>query len=144
MLFTFFFTILVCVLVVFVHYESLLRLSILMHKLRVLHRLRILIAVIGVLTAHVFEVWIFALGHYLLVTTGKFGTLIGDFSGGLLDYSYYSFSTYTSLGFGDITPEGPIRFLTGMEALTGLVLIAWTASFMFLEMQRYWDDQRNL
>jgi hypothetical protein len=32
-----------------------------------------------------------------------------------------------------------VRFLAGMEALSGFVLITWSASFTFLEMQRYWD-----
>jgi hypothetical protein len=29
--------------------------------------------------------------------------------------------------------------LTGLESLTGLVLITWTASFLYYEMQRYWN-----
>jgi len=31
-----------------------------------------------------------------------------------------------------------LDFLTGLETLTGLVLITWTASFMFIEMQKFW------
>ena len=42
------------------------------------------------------------------------------------------------MGYGDIVATGPIRYLTGMEALTGFVLITWSASFLFLEMQKYW------
>jgi hypothetical protein len=42
------------------------------------------------------------------------------------------------VGFGDLVPSGPIRFLSGMEALTGFVLIAWSASFTYLEMERFW------
>jgi hypothetical protein len=34
-----------------------------------------------------------------------------------------------------------LRHLTGIEALTGLVLITWSASFLFLEMQRYWPTR---
>ena len=32
-----------------------------------------------------------------------------------------------------------LRYLTGLESLTGLVLITWSASFLYLEMTRYWD-----
>ena len=60
-------------------------------------------------------------------------------SSGYLDYVYFSALTNTTVGFGDFVPSGPVRFLAGMEALTGLVLITWSASFTFLEMQRYWD-----
>ena len=37
--------------------------------------------------------------------------------------------------------SGPIRFVCGNEALTGLVLITWSASFTFLEMERFWRDR---
>jgi hypothetical protein len=35
-------------------------------------------------------------------------------------------------------PHGELRYLTGLEALTGLLLIPWPASFLYLEMTRYW------
>lgn len=51
---------------------------------------------------------------------------------------YFSAITYTTVGFGDFVPTGPVRFLAGTEALTGFLLITWSASFTFLEMRRYW------
>ncbi|MSQ99467.1 MAG: two pore domain potassium channel family protein, partial [Xanthomonadales bacterium] len=42
-------------------------------------------------------------------------------------------------GFGDIQPFGDMRHLAGVEALTGILLITWTASFLYLEMQRNWN-----
>ena len=66
--------------------------------------------------------------------------LQGNFAGTLLDCVYFSFTTYTPLGTGDIEPIGDLRFLTGLESLTGLVLITWTASFIYLEMTRYWES----
>ncbi|MDB5947629.1 MAG: two pore domain potassium channel family protein, partial [Ramlibacter sp.] len=53
-------------------------------------------------------------------------------------FLYFSIETYTSLGFGDVFPLGQIRMLAGMEALTGLLMISWTASFTYLEMSRFW------
>ena len=50
----------------------------------------------------------------------------------------FSLVTYTSLAYGDIAPLGPARLLAGIEALIGLGLIAWSASFTYLEMQRHW------
>lgn len=84
------------------------------------------------------EIWAFAFGYYLMIHYGNFGSLEGHFDKSLMDCSYFSFVTYTSLGFGDIVAKGDMRFLAGLEALTGLVLISWTASFMFLEMQKLW------
>jgi hypothetical protein len=54
----------------------------------------------------------------------------------LNEFFYYSAVTYTTLGFGDITPLGHLRILTTVESLAGLILIAWTASIIFLAMQR--------
>jgi hypothetical protein len=45
---------------------------------------------------------------------------------------------YTTLGLGDVVPTGAVRFLAGVEALSGFVLITWSASFTFLEMERFW------
>jgi hypothetical protein len=70
----------------------------------------------------------------------NWGLLKGNFDGSLLDCVYFSFTSYTTLGIGDIEPHGDLRFLSGLESLTGLVLITWTASFLYLEMTRYWDE----
>ena len=49
-------------------------------------------------------------------------------------------SNYTTVGYGDIEPQGSLRFLAGIEALTGLSLITWSASFMFMEMTQFWNE----
>jgi hypothetical protein len=56
----------------------------------------------------------------------------------LLDAVYLSAVTFTTVGFGDLAPTGPIRFLCGTEALTGFILITWSASFLYLEMEQFW------
>jgi len=63
----------------------------------------------------------------------------GGNPGTFLDAVYFSAVTYTSLGYGDLTPLGPVRTLVGVETVIGLILIGWTASFTYLEMQKFWD-----
>jgi hypothetical protein len=46
--------------------------------------------------------------------------------------------TYTSLGFGDVYPIESMRLISGVEALTGLLMIAWSASFTYLAMEQFW------
>jgi hypothetical protein len=123
---------------VLVHYEALFRLAILLPCLRIAPRFRVLVGVAGAFLAHVIEVWIFAAGYYLMLKWDTESELSGNFDGSLLDCTYFSFTNYTSLGVGDIEPFGHIRFLSGLESLTGLILIAWTASFMYIEMQKFW------
>ena len=129
---------LLVVIAVIIHYEFLFRLNQLLPKLKVKHRIKIVIGVIGALFAHAIEVWVFAFAYYFMHQAESWGALIGSFNGELMDCVYFSFGTYTTLGFGDILPIGELRYLTGIESLTGLVLITWTASFIFLEMQKYW------
>jgi len=124
---------------VLIHYEFLYQLTKIIPKLHIKHRYRIVVGIFLSLTAHVIEVWIFALAYYWMHNSDKWGKLLGAYDGSLQASAYYSFTTYTTLGFGDITPIGSIRFVTGIESLTGLVLITWTASFLYLEMQRHWQ-----
>lgn len=126
-------------LVVLLHYEVLLALSKKLPYLHYKNKYQIVIGVFGALLAHCIEIWVFAVAYFLMLKSKSFGYLEGHFDGSLLDCAYYSFTSYTTLGFGDIAPFGAIRFFTGIESLTGLVLITWTASFLFLEMQRYWN-----
>lgn len=137
----FFINSLVVVVVVTIHYEFLYRLTTLMPKINLPHRFRIVFGVGTALVAHAIEVWVFAFAYYFMLQTEGWGHFEGNFNGTLMDCSYFSFTTFTTLGFGDIAPIGNIRYLTGIESLTGLVLITWTASFLFLEMQRYWDGK---
>ena len=51
---------------------------------------------------------------------------------------------FTTLGLGDIVPVGAIRFLVGTEALTGFVLVTWSASFTFVEMQRFFGKTERV
>ncbi|MFC4863101.1 potassium channel family protein [Pseudomonas sp. MAHUQ-62] len=132
--------ILVVLMAVIIHYEFLLRLNLLMPKLKIWHRSRIIFGVLGALVAHAVGVWIFAISYFLMIRAEGWGTLTGRFDGSLLDCVYFSFTTFTTIGFGDIEPVGSLRYLTGLEALTGLVLITWTASFLFIEMQKYWKS----
>jgi len=129
---------LVVIAAVLVHYEFLYRLTRFIPRMTIHHRYRIVLGVLGALTAHALEIWIFALAYYFLNNADGWGYLSGNVTGSLLDCGYFSFTVFTTLGFGDIQPEGDLRYLTGIESLTGLVLITWTASFLYYEMQKHW------
>ncbi|OEY65928.1 potassium channel family protein [Marinobacter sp. X15-166B] len=131
----------VAVVVIF-HYEFLYRLTLYIPRMKVHHRYRIVFGVFGALIAHAVEVWIFALAYYFMITADGWGHLSGSIDGNLMDCAYFSFTVFSTLGFGDIEPIGNLRYLTGIESLTGLVLITWSASFLFFEMQRHWGAER--
>lgn len=127
-------------LTVIIHYEMLRLLWVYIPRLQMRHRVRVIIGVFGTICAHIIEVWIFGLAFYLMISYGDFGVLEGSFDGSLIDAVYFSFMNYTTVGYGDIVPSGQLRFLAGMEAITGLSLITWSASFMFMEMIKFWEE----
>jgi hypothetical protein len=129
----------VIALAVIVHYEFLYQFTMLMPKLRIRHRLRILLGVFAALLAHSLEVWLFAAAYYFMDGTPGWGRLEGSYDGAFFSSVYFSLTAFTTLGLGDISPTGNMRYLAGMESLAGFVLLTWTASFLYLEMTRYWD-----
>ena len=125
---------------VVVHYESLSWLTSFLKRVILKPRQHILLLIFAILFVHVIEVWIFGIGYYALITTDGHGMLVSSHSIGFLDCIYYSAVCFTTLGLGDVVPMGAVRFVTGSEALTGFVLLTWSASFTFVEMQRFWKS----
>jgi hypothetical protein len=131
-------TTLLVVACVVLHYEALNMFSRVLRHLHMPPRARILVLIFAILAAHVTEIWIFGLGYFGLSESPGHGGLVGSHAIGLLDHVYFSAVCFTTLGLGDIAPVGAIRFLAGTEALTGFVLLTWSASFTYVEMQRFW------
>lgn len=132
-------TALTVALAVLIHYEGLVVLSRWLYQRRDGERRRkVLYGVFGVLVLHIVEIWLFGVSTWLLLMVPNAGTIAGAHPPHLFDAVYMAAVTFTTVGFGDLAPVGPIRFLSGTTALTGFVLIAWSASFTYLEMERFW------
>lgn len=127
------------VLAIAIHYEGLVALSRRLARAaeRPLRR-KVVYVIGGAVLLHVAEIWVFGLVLWGLVQWPAAGAVSGHAPLNLFDAVYLSAMCYTTVGFGDLVPVGPIRLLAGTEALLGLVLIGWSASFTYLEMERYW------
>ena len=123
-----------------VHYEVLSALNARLPGLCIAPRPKLLVVFFSAVAAHVFEVLLYGLAFYVLIRWLGVGTLAGGAGFSLESCLYFSAETYTSLGFGDLTPVGPIRLLAGAEALNGLLLIGWTASYTYIAMERFWTQ----
>lgn len=144
MLITLSVTLVLVILCVILHYEVLRvmrRLGEWLHRNHTWHRWHLSILVCGLLVAHVFEVILFSVAYYWLIGGNSYGAIVGSQASDFGEYAYFSLANYSSLGYGDLVPSGPLRFMAGMEALTGLVLIGWTASFMYLQMRSIWERE---
>ena len=125
-------------LAVMLHYEGLRWLASRLTKLPGIRRRKVLFGVYGVIGLHVAEIWLFGACLWALLYFPNAGAISGAHPASLLDAVYLSATTFSTLGFGDVTPVGPVRFLTGTESVSGFILITWSASFLYLEMQEFW------
>lgn len=131
------------------HYEMLRAASRLMPYLttpsrnRVMPRNRILVVIAVAFSAHLCEITLYAFVYLGMEHGLGLGGIAGTLDGSLLDYFYFSISTFSTLGVGDVYPQGPLRIVAGVESLNGLVLIGWSASFTYLSMEKLWDLDRH-
>lgn len=128
---------------VLLHLVGSQRLVALWDQNRQLRRWRIGILVVVFIVIHMIEIGFFTVGINVLLKDGGFGYLDGMGVGDIGGLIYYSAITYTTVGYGDITPVGNLRLFAGIEALTGMVLVAWTASAIFTVMHRIWKEQQS-
>ena len=88
--------------------------------------------VLVLLILHALEIVVWAYAYLLLLP-----------SGGLDSFEeavYFSFVTFTTLGYGDITLTQGWRLLSGIEALNGIMLAGWTTALLFAFVQRTWQS----
>lgn len=139
-----FISVLIVFLCVVIHYGTIFWMSSSLPLVTRIPRIRVALLVFVAILVHLLEIAIFAAGIIVLISLHEFGQLLSTTSG--TDFKtafYYSAVTYTTLGFGDILPTEELRLFTAVEALTGLLLSAWTASAIYLNMQRYWPTRED-
>ncbi len=126
-------TIITIVVSVSLHYYILNRLNAVIDT-RSTRQWMVLLMVVTILVAHFLEVMAFSLVYWLFASHFAIETLE--------DAVFLSFLSYSTLGFADFELSDYYRLILGVEALCGLLLIAWSASFTFIAMNRLWDCDR--
>lgn len=122
---------------IIIHYEMLRLMSILIPAFKLAVRLKVLLVVTGCFIAHTVEVWLYAIA-YLLLDLAGLGSLKGHIEEHFADFLYFSATSYSTLGIGDVYPTGVFRLISGIEGINGLFLIAWSTSFTYFVMDRLW------
>ena len=109
-------------------------------------RPKVLVVMATCFVAHALEIVLYGLGYWLLINHVGSGQLTGTAAEPQVTLSeclYFSGATYTSLGLGDLAPTGALRMLAAAQALHGLLLIGWTASFLYIAMERFWTARHG-
>ncbi|MEO1406653.1 MAG: potassium channel family protein [Pseudomonadota bacterium] len=85
----------------------------------VLQGLSILFVVLMLFALHSAEVWLYACAYLIL---GEFNNLV--------DAVYFSASTFTTVGYGDLLVGPDWRLLAALESMNGFLLIGWSTAFL--------------
>ena len=80
----------------------------------------ILFVVFGIFALHTVEIWLYAIVYLWL---GEMHALEAAL--------YFSTVTFVALGYGDIVLSPHWRMVSAIEAANGVILIAWSTTFMF-------------
>lgn len=93
------------------------------------------VAVGSIVLAHTFEALLYAAGFWVAVYGFEVGNLVLSSSSdgsslNFMDYFYFSLVNFTTLGRGDLMPNGHLRFMTAMEAFHGFLLITVSGTFV--------------
>ena len=91
----------------------------------------VIAAAIVLVLLHVLEIIVWAGVYMALVPAGE----LADLEAAV----YFSFVTFTTLGYGDITLSEGWRLLSGIQALNGILLVGWSTALMFAVVQKSWQ-----
>ena len=101
-------------------------------RLHVQKSLPILIGTgLAMLALHVVQIVLWAMTYRALLPAGELETFEKAV--------YFSFVTFTTLGYGDITLSEGVRILSGIEAMNGILLVGWSTAVLFAVVQRVWQ-----
>ena len=84
---------------------------------------------------HVIEIVLWALGYRWFASI--------DALTDLEDAVYFSFVTFTTVGYGDIVIGKYWRVMAGIQALNGIMLIGWSTAVLMAVAQRLWRTQED-
>lgn len=113
------------------HYEALLYLNRFAAPTGKISRRRAPAILLALVTAHIVEIGLYAVVYALAAGPLGLGSFSGEKTMAATDYFYYAAETYSSLGYGDIFPLGEIRLIASIGPLNGILLLAWSGSFLF-------------
>lgn len=93
--------------------------------------LSVIAAFWGIALLHLSEIAIGAVVYALAVKWLGLGTLGEGYGDTAADFLYLSGITYTTMGFAHEDVNGPVRLITMVNALAGLMLITWSATYVY-------------
>lgn len=114
-----------------VHYEVIRHFDAAFRVRQGLLRKHVPVVVAVIVLAHLLEIGIFALAFWFSSFVLHLGSFVGSGPSRPEEYFALAAESYTSFGYGDIVPEGWLRFVVSVAPLIGLLLLAWSGAFLY-------------
>lgn len=92
----------------------------------------LVISVLGTFMAHIVQIWIWALFY---ISVGA----VHDFESAL----YFSTSTFTTVGYGDVVLNETWRLVSSFQAANGFILFGWSTAFIFEVMSKLYERETS-
>ena len=89
--------------------------------------------VLAVFSAHLIEIWIWAVFYFFIEEIPTFKTAL-----------YFSTSSFTTVGYGDLTLSEEWRLLGSLESANGMILFGWSTAFIFTVIHRIYEHLYQL
>lgn len=115
-------------LTVMIHFWGLLLLTYVMsesrhhlrpHESRLRQAILIIFVVFGIFALVTMHIWLYAALFYMLGELQNFETAL-----------YFSTTTFTAVGYGDVLISPRWRLVAAIEAANGVILLAWSTTFL--------------
>jgi hypothetical protein len=96
------------------------------------------LTIIGIFFAHVIQIWVWAIFYYFVEEMQTWESAL-----------YFSTSSFTTVGYGDLLLSEEWRLLGSIEAINGMILFGWSTAFIFAGVRRiyghlYRDEETHL
>ena len=85
----------------------------------------IVFVVLALMGIHTIEIWLYALAYLAVGALNEFEAAL-----------YFSTTSFTSLGYGDVVLDRRWRLLGSIEAANGLLLFGWSTAFLISVIER--------
>jgi hypothetical protein len=85
----------------------------------------VLLVVFGLMAMHALEIWLYACAFLAVGALENFETAL-----------YFSTTSFTTLGYGDVVLDHRWRLFGAIEGANGLLLFGWSTAFLFSIISR--------
>ena len=86
------------------------------------------LTIIGIFASHIIQIWVWAIFYFFVEEIQTWESAL-----------YFSTSSYTTVGYGDLILSEEWRLLGSIEAINGMILFGWSTAFLFAGVRRIYE-----